>query len=283
MEKKSKKRLDWKKKLRFVAVDPADFKEYGSFTVSPGRFLTYLIGLIVLVAFGTFMLINYTPLRFLIEGYPDGTERQELIDIRQKTAKLEQEIKKYEKYSQSTLAVLKGRIPGDTTVQEVDTTIISGIDTILPTKEAQELIDEIESYSEFNQTDQSNKTLSFDQNFFTPVNGVVLNAFGTEKGGSGVDLIMGGKSLIHTILPGTVIEASWTVERGNTIVVQHSGNWLSVYSHLSQPLKRKGDRLYHGEAIARSGKNGNYPEENTIRLELWQNGKAVNPEWYLNF
>lgn len=283
MRKQDKKRLDWKKKLRFVAVDPVSFKEFGSFSVSPARFLTYLVGLVVLVAFGTFLLINYTPMRYLIQGYPDGSEREKLITTLQKAEADIHRLKQNENYLNNTRRILQGKIPGDTTIQEIDTTIIEGLDSIKPNLEAEELFDDIEAYSDFNQGNSNEKSLSFDQNFFTPVNGEVLNPFGSEKGGSGVELVIGGRSLIHTILPGTVIEAGWTVERGNTLVIQHGSNWLSVYSHVQQPLKKKGDKVYHGEAIARTGKNGNFPEENKVRVELWQNGKAVNPEWYLNF
>jgi murein DD-endopeptidase MepM/ murein hydrolase activator NlpD len=73
------------------------------------------------------------------------------------------------------------------------------------------------------------------------------------------------------------------MESGNTIQVQHSSNMVSVYKHNSTLLKKEGETVKAGEAIALVGSSGENSTGPHLHFELWHNGNAVNPADYINF
>ena len=82
---------------------------------------------------------------------------------------------------------------------------------------------------------------------------------------------------------GIVIQASWTSEEGHVLVIQHPGNLISVYKHNSVLLKKAGDVVKAGEAIAMVGNSGELSTGPHLHFELWFNGQPVDPEKYMVF
>ena len=66
----------------------------------------------------------------------------------------------------------------------------------------------------------------------------------------GVDILAARNTPIKSIMSGMVVFADWTMEAGNTIVIQHENDIVSVYKHNSDLLKKSGDHVQSGEAIA---------------------------------
>ncbi len=78
--------------------------------------------------------------------------------------------------------------------------------------------------------------------------------------------------------------ASWTLETGYVIQVQHSNNLVSVYKHNKEVLKGVGSHVKAGENIAILGNSGElYTTGPHLHFELWLNGRPVDPEKYLVF
>ena len=67
------------------------------------------------------------------------------------------------------------------------------------------------------------------------------------------------------------------------MVVQHADNLISVYKHNSVLLKEQGAHVSAGEVIALVGNSGELTSGPHLHFELWQNGRAVNPEDYIKF
>ena len=84
-------------------------------------------------------------------------------------------------------------------------------------------------------------------------------------------------------MKGFVISSDWTLETGNTICIQHSDNLVSFYKHNSVLLKKVGDSVNAGEAIAIIGNTGVHSTGPHLHFELWSNGYAVNPTNYIDF
>ena len=91
-----------------------------------------------------------------------------------------------------------------------------------------------------------------------------------------------GESVLAT-LDGTVILSTYTAETGYVIEVQHNQDFISVYKHCSSLLKREGDTVQAGEAIALVGNSGQLTTGPHLHFELWHKGRAVNPEQYIVF
>jgi murein DD-endopeptidase MepM/ murein hydrolase activator NlpD len=77
--------------------------------------------------------------------------------------------------------------------------------------------------------------------------------------------------------------SAWTSETGYVIEVQHTSNIRSVYKHNARLMKKQGDRIKAGDAIAVVGNSGELTTGPHLHFEIWQNGTPVNPEDYIVF
>ena len=88
---------------------------------------------------------------------------------------------------------------------------------------------------------------------------------------------------VKSVADGIVVFASWTLDGGHVIGVQHKGGLISVYKHNSELLKNVGNFVTGGEIIAIIGNSGELTSGPHLHFELWHNGSPVNPEEYIGF
>ena len=119
--------------------------------------------------------------------------------------------------------------------------------------------------------------------FFTPVRGMVTNSFNPSNNHFGTDIVAGPNEVVKATLAGTVIMATWTLETGYVIEIQHDNNLISVYKHNAELLQKVGLRVKAGDAIAIIGNSGELTTGPHLHFELWQNGVALNPENFIVF
>ena len=84
-------------------------------------------------------------------------------------------------------------------------------------------------------------------------------------------------------MDGYVISSDWTLATGNTIGIQHTNDIITWYKHNSSLLKKAGDYVKAGEAVAIIGNTGDLTDGPHLHFELWHSGKAVDPEDYIQF
>ena len=89
--------------------------------------------------------------------------------------------------------------------------------------------------------------------------------------------------VVKATLDGTVIMDAWTVETGYVIHIQHENNLISVYKHNSELLKKSGNIVKAGDAIAIIGNSGELTTGPHLHFELWHNGSAIDPQSYIVF
>ena len=119
--------------------------------------------------------------------------------------------------------------------------------------------------------------------FFPPLRGVVTNTFNASDGHYGIDIVTKADEAVKACLDGTVILASWTSDAGYVIQIQHTLDLVSVYKHNAVLLKKVGDHVKAGEAIAIVGNSGEYTTGPHLHFELWSGGRAVDPQTYIGF
>ncbi len=229
------------------------------------------------------LLIATTGLREYIPGYPKAEYRQMLVHTALKIDSLEQEINRRDHFFKSIQAIVSGDAPQDylmpdtATIQSNHEIVMYNHDSIFQDK----LLAEQTSLS-IRSTDD--RRLSLGQiHFFTPVKGLVSNRFDAASEHFGIDLVSEPNAMISSVMDGTVIFSEWTIQTGYVIFIQHEGNVISAYKHNSELLKRKGDRVKAGEAIAIIGNTGELSTGPHLHFELWHNGTPLNPEQYINF
>jgi murein DD-endopeptidase MepM/ murein hydrolase activator NlpD len=119
------------------------------------------------------------------------------------------------------------------------------------------------------------------KNFYVPLTGKVMNAFNPDKGHFGVDIASEGDKIINATLDGTVVFSSWSINNGYCIGIQHEDSYFSVYKHNATLLKKEGEYVKAGEAIAILGKSGEAEAFEHLHFELWHNGLALDPVDYM--
>ena len=65
------------------------------------------------------------------------------------------------------------------------------------------------------------------------------------------------------------------------IGVQHADGYVSFYKHNERLLKRVGDRVRERDAVATSGNTGEITTGPHLHFELWRNGLAQDPRYFL--
>lgn len=117
--------------------------------------------------------------------------------------------------------------------------------------------------------------------FIAPVNGVIIKRFEPSRGHMGIDYGIRKGTAVHATLGGIVTFSGFTPEYGNTIMLLHQNNFISVYRHCDILMKKEREIVRQGEIIALSGDSGYKSTGPHLHFEIWHNGKAVDPTEYL--
>lgn len=80
---------------------------------------------------------------------------------------------------------------------------------------------------------------------------------------------------------GKVLFADWTLTGGNTLIIVHADDYLTVYKHCERILVSIGTKVTRGQAIGLVGSTGITSTGPHLHFELWQDGKNLDPENYL--
>ncbi len=247
------------------------------FSIVGTSVLLFTIAIIVLIAF--------TPIREFIPGYPDGNMRRNIINNVYKLDSLEHELEIRDRYFESINTIIRGGTPvsyeslQDTTVKYEEITFDkSEHDSLL-----RQQIEEEELFNLSILANASNKTDFSRIHFYSPVKGLVTNSFNPIENHFGTDIVTASNKVVVATLDGTITIANWTLETGYVIQIQHDNNLLSVYKHNSELLKKIGNYVTAGEAIAIIGNSGELTSGPHLHFELWHNGTPIDPEDYVAF
>jgi murein DD-endopeptidase MepM/ murein hydrolase activator NlpD len=112
---------------------------------------------------------------------------------------------------------------------------------------------------------------------------VLTAGFDPQNNHYGVDIVAKENEPVKTITDGTVILATWTLETGYIISIQHSNELISIYKHNSVLLKKIGDVVRGGEIISIIGNTGELTSGQHLHFELWYKGTPLNPQKFITF
>ena len=118
--------------------------------------------------------------------------------------------------------------------------------------------------------------------FIRPSDGFIIKDFDPQKGHMGIDFAVREGSPVYATAGGIVVFANHTVEDGKMMIIQHGSNYFSVYKHCSALNKKERDVVLQGELIALSGNTGYNTTGPHLHFEIWENGKAVDPQKFLS-
>ncbi|HBC57408.1 MAG TPA: hypothetical protein DCZ03_09610 [Gammaproteobacteria bacterium] len=115
-----------------------------------------------------------------------------------------------------------------------------------------------------------------------PVEGKLSSRFGSVRlsGGEawqGVLIEAPEGADVRAIYAGKVVYADWLRGLGLLIIVDHGGNYLSLYGHNAGLLKGEGDWVQKGELLASVGDSGGIKSP-ALYFEIRQGAKPLNPQ-----
>jgi len=115
-----------------------------------------------------------------------------------------------------------------------------------------------------------------------PVHGPMVSPFGLRFRGirpeihRGVDIAVAEGTEVHAMADGRVRFAGVQRGYGNVVWLDHGGDVMSVYAHLSVIQVRPGEKINGGQVLGLSGSSGNATGP-SLHFEIWRWGREVDP------
>ena len=250
-----------------------------------------IIGLALLLIIITTFIIAFTPLREYIPGYTDTNLNREVYLLNLRADSLSREMHKKDIYFENLQKIVEGYdFAADSALASINIyePLPKGVtDTITLKKSVQDslLRAEYEAQNQYNLFGDDylppTKPSMLVKNFYVPLTGTVISTFNADMGHYGVDIASEGDQIINATLDGTVVFATWSINNGYCIGIQHEDSYFSVYKHNATLLKKEGEYVKAGEAIAILGESGETSQAEHLHFELWRNGIALNPAEYM--
>ena len=272
-------------RYRLVVMNDDTFEENLSIRLTPLGLVILLGSVTIVMVMLVTSLIAFTPIREYIPGYADVGMRRELIKMAVHSDSLEQTLTEQNMFNSNITSVLQGKTKPDTTKNRPNKNKEYEKLSLNPSQKEAALRQSIESQDKYSLAygSESNKSGISNFFFFTPIKGIVSEQFKSKDQHYGIDIVGPENEPVKATLDGTVVLATWSLETGYTISVQHSNNLISVYKHNSVLLKKVGDYVKSGEPIAIIGNSGEQTTGPHLHFELWYNGSAIDPQGYMVF
>ncbi|MEA1968088.1 MAG: peptidoglycan DD-metalloendopeptidase family protein [Thermodesulfobacteriota bacterium] len=139
---------------------------------------------------------------------------------------------------------------------------------------------------------QAESTSSGDGDLFThyqnklkmPVSGEIISMFGPSRNSdyssftfqSGIDIRVDRGEPVRSVFKGRILYAQWLKGYGNIIIIDHGDNYYTLYAHVEEFFKKRGELVGTSEVIATAGDTGSM-EGVCLHFEIRHHGKPVNP------
>ena len=288
MAKDKRKRKELRRKLlhkyRLVILNENTFEEKISFKLNRlNVFVSGTLFIIVLIGLTT-LIIAFTPLREYIPGYSSTRLKRQATELTYKTDSLVTVLDYTNRYLDNIRLVLSGDIENNVVNRDslfekfkLDPSTID----LTPIREDLLLREEVEledKYNLFERNIENVETL-----LFSPISGSISQKFNARIKHYAVDIVAPRHTPVKSIANGTVVFAEWTSQTGYVIIIEHQDDLTSVYKHNGSLSKSQGDLVRAGEVIAEVGNTGELTTGPHLHLELWKNGKPVDPLNYIDF
>ncbi len=110
-----------------------------------------------------------------------------------------------------------------------------------------------------------------------PLSGKIIGRFGQSKSSGGVwkGIYIAGQGSVAAVANGQVAFSGNLPGYGSTVIIDHGGQYLTVYTGLSSIFASNGQKIKAQQSIGSSGQLPN--EEKGVYFEIRYRGQAMNP------
>ena len=129
---------------------------------------------------------------------------------------------------------------------------------------------------------------SYQGRLLVPVKGKIISKYGPSRTGDyksftfqkGIDIKVKRGEPVKSVFKGEVMFAQWLKGYGNLLIINHGDNYYTLYAHVEEIFKQKGESVETGEVIATAGDTGSI-KGTCLHFEVRHHGKPVNPMKWL--
>ena len=284
MNTKRRSRAFWKNfkfKYKLTIINENTLEEIVGIHVSKLNGLSVLLSVLVVLFLIASCIIAFTPLRNYLPGYMNSEVRNQIVENALRVDSLQQLVERQNLYIMNIQDIFSGRVQIDS-VQTLDSLVTARQDTLMErTKREEEFRRQYEESEKYNLTTIPSQPDVHGFILYRPTRGMVSDHFDVEKKHFGTDIAANPNESILATMDGTIVLSTYTTETGYLIIVQHNQDFVSVYKHCGSLLKKEGDRVKGGEAIALVGNSGTLSTGPHLHFELWYKGRPINSEKYI--
>lgn len=286
MPKKRRSKAFWnniKFKYKLTITNENTLEEVVGIRVSKLNGLSVLLSALGVLFLITGSIVAFTPLRNYLPGYMNSEVRSQVVENALRVDSLQQLVDRQNLYIMNIQDIFSGKVSVDT-VHSIDSLTNMRHDSLMEhTKREEEFRRQYEETEKYNLTTITSQPEVDGLIFYRPTRGMISGHFDADKKHYGTDIAANPNESVLATLDGTVILSTYTADTGYLIQVQHNQDFISVYKHCGSLLKKAGDKVQGGEAIALVGNSGTLTTGPHLHFELWHKGRAVNPEKYIVF
>ena len=283
---KNKRKAFWKNikfKYKLTVINENTLEEIVGIHVSKLNGLSVLLSAVTVIFLIASLIIAFTPLRNYLPGYMNTEVREQVVMNALRADSLQQMLERQRMYVMNIQDIIGGVVKVDS-VHSIDSlTMVRSEELMERTQAEDDFRKQYEESERYNLTTIDNAPAVTGLIFFLPTRGMVSSSFDANKKHFGIDIAATPNESVLATLDGTVILATYTADTGYVIQVQHNQNLVTVYKHCGSLLKKVGDTVKAGEAIALVGNTGEKTTGPHLHFEIWNKGRALDPSKYIVF
>lgn len=283
---KNKRKAFWKNikfKYKLTIINENTLEEIVGIHVSKLNGVSVLLSAVTVIFLIASLIIAFTPLRNYLPGYMNTEVREQVVMNALRADSLQQMLERQRMYVMNIQDIIGGVVKVDS-VHSIDSlTMVRSEELMERTQAEDDFRKQYEETERYNLTTLDNAPAVTGLIFFRPTRGMVSSSFDANKKHFGIDIAATPNESVLATLDGTVILATYTADTGYVIQVQHNQNLVTVYKHCGSLLKKVGDTVKAGEAIALVGNTGEKTTGPHLHFEIWNKGRALDPSKYIVF
>ena len=281
---KNKRKKFWRNfkfKYKLTITNENTLEEVVGIHVSKLNGLSVLLFAVTVIFLIAATIIAFTPLRNYLPGYMNSEVRELVVDNALRVDSLQQLLNRQNMYIMNIQDIFSGKVKADTVASIDSLTIVRSEELMERTEAEEQFRKQYEESERYNLTTMDNAQVTLGLVFYRPTRGMISSSFDANGKHFGIDIAANPNESVLATLDGTVILSTYTAETGYVIQVQHAQNIVSVYKHCGSLLKKVGDTVKAGEAIALVGNTGEKTTGPHLHFELWSKGRALDPSKYI--
>ena len=283
---KNKRKAFWKNfkfKYKLTIINENTLEEIVGIHVSKLNGVSVLLSAVTVIFLIASLIIVFTPLRNYLPGYMNTEIREQVVMNALRADSLQWLLDRQRLYILNIQDIISGNIKADS-VHSMDSLTLARSEELMERTQAEdEFRKQYEETERYNLTTIDNAPAVTGLIFFRPTRGMISSGFDVNQKHYGIDIAASPNESVLSTLDGTVILATYTADTGYVIQVQHNQNLVSVYKHCGSLLKKVGDTVKAGEAIALVGNTGEKTTGPHLHFEVWNKGRALDPTKYIVF